>query len=230
MTQVHADMTEAPSPGGRRSDNGGRHQDVAGRGAIDMIVHLAREGEAEGLTLRDIRDHLDERGFGLMILILSIPCLVPALYGVPQVLGIPLLLLAGQMLVGRQEPWLPSGVLDRRVPASWLKRMADFADKRLRWTERLSRARLRIFVDGPAEQVAAFFMIVATLTIVLPMTNTVPSVGLALMAAGLIQRDGLFVLAGMGVAAGWVLFMGMAVAGVVLGASWAAGFAGLLPG
>ena len=223
-------MTEAPSPGGRRSDNGGRHQDVAGRGAIDMIVHLAREGEAEGLTLRDIRDHLDERGFGLMILILSIPCLVPALYGVPQVLGIPLLLLAGQMLVGRQEPWLPARILDRRVPSSWLKRMADFADTRLRWTERLSRARLRVFADSPAEQVAAFFMIVATLTIVLPLTNTVPSVGLALMAAGLIQRDGLFVLAGMAVAAGWALFLGLMVAGVVIGASWAAGFAGLLPG
>lgn len=225
MTQVHADMTDTA-----RGNGGGRHQDDVGRGAIDMIVHLAREGERDGLTLRDIRDHLDERGFGLMILILSIPCLVPALYGVPQVLGIPLLLLAGQMLVGRQEPWLPSGVLDRRVPASWLKRMADFADNRLRWTERLSRARLKMFADGPAEQVAAFFMIVAIVTIVLPMTNTVPSVGLALMAAGLIQRDGLFVLAGMAVAAGWALFLGLVVAGVVMGASWAAGFAGWLPG
>ena len=91
-------------------------------------------------------------------------------------------------------------------------------------------ARLRVFAAGPAEQVAAFFMIVAILTIVLPMTNTVPSVGLALMAAGLIQRDGLFVLVGMGVAAGWALFLGLVVAGVVLGAGWAAGFAGLLPG
>ena len=213
-----------------RGNGGGRHQDDVGRGAIDMIVHLAREGERDGLTLRDIRDHLDERGFGLMILILSIPCLVPALYGVPQVLGIPLLLLAGQMLVGRQEPWLPSAVLDRRVPAPWLKRMADFADNRLRWTERLSRARLKAFACGPAEQVAAFFMIVAIVTIVLPMTNTVPSVGLALMAAGLIQRDGLFVLAGMAVAACWALFLGLVVAGVVMGASWAAGFAGWLPG
>ncbi len=46
-------------------------------------------------------------------------------------------------------------------------------------------------------------MIVAILTIVLPMTNTVPSVGLALMAAGLIQRDGpVRAGSGMGVAAG----------------------------
>lgn len=224
-------MTEsAGRPGAPPSGRGGRFRDDVSRGAIDLIAHLAREGEAEGLTLRQIRDHLDERGFGLMILILSIPCLVPALYGVPQVLGVPMLLLAGQMLIGRQEPWLPSAILNRRVPASWLKRMADFAERRLRWTERLSRARLRVFADGPAEQVVAFFMIVAILTIVLPMTNTVPSVGLAMMAMGLIQRDGLFVLAGMAVAAGWALFLTLAVAGVVLGASWAAGFAGWLPG
>ncbi|GAD59615.1 hypothetical protein MBEBAB_1865 [Brevundimonas abyssalis TAR-001] len=50
---------------------------------------------------------------------------------------------------------------------------------------------------------AAFFMIVAILTIVLPMTNTVPSVGLALMAAGLDSSwDGLFVLGRDGVAGG----------------------------
>ena len=229
MTQIHADMMDSADQE-QGAGRGGRHRDDVSRGAIDMIVHLAREGGRDGLTLREIRDYLDERGFGLLILILSIPCLVPALYGVPQVLGIPLLLLAGQLLIGRKEPWLPSAVLERRVPASWLKRMADFADRRLRWTESLSRARLRLFADGPAEQVAAAFMILAICAIVLPLTNTVPSTALALMAAGLIQRDGLFVLAGMGIAAGWVLFLALMLTGVMLGAGWAAGLTGLLPG
>lgn len=213
-----------------REPDGGRHEDDPGRGAIDLIVALAREGEATGLTLREIRDHLDERGFGLMILILSLPCLVPALYGVPQLLGIPLLLLAGQLLIGRKEPWLPSGVLDRRIPASWLRRMADFADRRLRWTEALSRARMKPFVHGPAERAAAVFMIAAILTIILPMTNTAPSAALALMATALIQRDGLFMLIGMGVAAGWFMFLLLLAAGVIFGAGWAAGLAGLAPG
>ena len=87
----------------------------------------------EGLTIREIRDHLDERGFGLMILILAIPCLVPALYGVPQIVGVPILLLAVQILVGRQEPWLPETILKRRVSRAWLDRMADFASKRMGW-------------------------------------------------------------------------------------------------
>ena len=186
-----------------------------------LVAGLAAMSGPEGMTLREIRDELDERGFGLMILILAIPCLVPALYGVPQIVGIPILLLAGQMLAGRIEPWLPEAVLKRRVSKAWLDRMADFATKRMGWFERLSRPRLTLFTVGWAERVVALFMILATVTIVLPMTNTVPSVALTLMAVGLIQRDGLFVLAGAAVATGWATTLATVAIGFYVGAGWA---------
>jgi hypothetical protein len=182
---------------------------------------LASEAGPDGLSIREIRDHMDERAFGLLILILTIPCLVPALYGVPQVLGVPIILLAAQILVGREEPWLPEGVLRRRVPKVWLDRMADFASKRMGWFERLSRPRLKWLACGPGERLAALFMILATLTIVLPMTNTVPSVALALLSVGLIQRDGLFVALGSAVAVAWAGLLIALGVGVVLGAGWA---------
>jgi hypothetical protein len=186
-----------------------------------VVSSLAAEAGPDGLTIRDIRDRMDERAFGLLILILTIPCLVPALYGVPQVLGIPILLLAGQILVGRKEPWLPEGVLKRRVPKAWLDRMADFATKRMGWFERLSRPRLSWLATGVGERLAALFMILATLTIVLPMTNTVPSVALALLSVGLIQRDGAFVALGSAVALAWAGLLAALAVGLVMGASWA---------
>ena len=199
------------------------HRDDPRQGFIAMVAGLAQASGPDGMTLREIRDRLDERAFGLMILILAIPCLVPALYGVPQIVGIPILLLAGQMLVGREEPWLPETVLKRRVSKAMLDRMADFATKRMGWFERLSRPRLTIFTQGPAEQAAAAFMILATITIVLPMTNTVPSVALALLSVGLIQRDGVFVAAGAAVAAGWFTALTVIGVGFVVGAGWAVG-------
>ncbi|WP_298123841.1 exopolysaccharide biosynthesis protein [Brevundimonas sp.] len=197
------------------------HRDDHGQGFIALVQSLADASGPEGLTLRQIRDRLDERAYGLMILILAIPCLVPALYGVPQIVGIPILLLAGQMLVGRPEPWLPEAALKRTVSKAMLDRMADFATKRMGWFERLSRPRLRLFAEGWAERAAAGFMILATATIVLPMTNTVPSVALALMAVGLIQRDGLFVAGGAAVAAGWVAAIATVAIGFFVGAGWA---------
>ncbi|MDZ4363409.1 exopolysaccharide biosynthesis protein [Brevundimonas sp.] len=199
------------------------HTDDHRQGFIALVVSLAEAAGPDGMTLREIRDRLDERAFGLMILILAIPCLVPALYGVPQIVGIPILLLAGQMLVGREEPWLPEAVLKRSVSKAWLDRMADFAVKRMGWFERLSRPRLAFFAQGWAERAAAAFMILATVTIVLPMTNTVPSVALTLLSVGLIQRDGLFVAGGAAVAVGWATALATVAIGVFLGAGWAAG-------
>ena len=197
------------------------HVDNPKKSFTALVASLATMSGPEGLTLREIRDELDERGFGLMILILAIPCLVPALYGVPQIVGIPILLLAGQMLAGRIEPWLPEAVLKRRVSKAWLERMADFATRRMGWFERLSRPRLTLFTVGWAERVVALFMILATVTIVLPMTNTVPSVALTLLAVGLIQRDGLFVLAGAAVATGWATALATVAIGFYVGAGWA---------
>ncbi|MEN5364729.1 exopolysaccharide biosynthesis protein [Brevundimonas intermedia] len=202
-------------------------QDDVSHNVTRLLRRLADDGGDAGLTLHEIRDRLDERAYGLLILLLSIPCLVPGLYGVPQIVGLIVILLAGQMLVGREEPWLPRWFLNLRCKGKWLKAMADFAETKLGWIDRLSRPRLRRFADGPGEKLAAVFMILATLTIVMPLTNTIPSVALALLSVGLIQRDGLFVLAGAAVTTAWLTLLGILATGLLLGAEWATR---LLPG
>ncbi|KQR56494.1 MULTISPECIES: exopolysaccharide biosynthesis protein [Brevundimonas] len=196
-------------------------QDDVSHNVTRLLRRLADDGGDAGLTLHEIRDRLDERAYGLLILLLSIPCLVPGLYGVPQVVGLIVILLAGQMLVGREEPWLPRWFLHLRCKGSWLKAMADFAETKLGWIDRLSRPRLRRFADGPGEKLAAVFMILATVTIVMPLTNTIPSIALALLSVGLIQRDGLFVLAGCAVTTVWLTILGALGTGLLMGAEWA---------
>lgn len=211
-------MTDARTP---------EQKDDVSHNVTRLLRRLADDGGDRGLTLHEIRDRMDERAYGLLILLLSIPCLVPGLYGVPQVVGVIIILVAAQLLVGREEPWLPRWMLDLRARGSWLKAMADFAESKLSWIDRLSRPRLTRFADGPGEKLAAVFMILATLTIVLPMTNTIPSIALALLSVGLIQRDGLFVIAGAAVATAWLTLLGALAAGLLLGAEWATR---LLPG
>lgn len=196
-------------------------QDDVSHNVTRLLRRLADDGGDAGLTLHEIRDRLDERAYGLLILLLSIPCLVPGLYGVPQVVGLIVILLAGQMLVGREEPWLPRWFLNLRCKGSWLKAMADFSETKLGWIDRLSRPRLRPFADGPGEKLAAVFMILATVTIVMPLTNTIPSIALALLSVGLIQRDGLFVLAGCAVTTVWLTILGALGTGLLTGAEWA---------
>ncbi|MDO1560215.1 exopolysaccharide biosynthesis protein [Brevundimonas sp. 2R-24] len=194
---------------------------------VRLLRRLADDGGESGLTLAEIRDRLDERAYGLLILLLSIPCLVPGLYGVPQVVGLVIIVIAAQLLLGREEPWLPGWMLRLRARQSWLNAMADFSEQRLGWIDRLSRPRLLMFSTGFGERLAAVFMILATLTIVLPLTNTIPSVALALLAVGLIQRDGLFVLGGCAIATAWIGLLSAVGVGLLIGADWALR---LLPG
>ena len=201
-----------------------RHQDDASHDLARLLRRLADDGGEAGLTLHQIRDRLDERAYGLLLLLLSIPCLVPGLYGVPQAVGLIIILIAAQLLIGREEPWLPRWVLNLRAKGKWLKAMAEFAETRLGWIDRLSRPRLLMFATGAGERLAAVFMILATLTIVLPMTNTIPSIALALLSVGLIQRDGLFVLGGAAVATGWLTLLGVLGVGLLMGAEWATRF------
>ncbi|MBU6371995.1 MAG: exopolysaccharide biosynthesis protein [Alphaproteobacteria bacterium] len=193
------------------------YRDDPTAGFIAVTRRLADDAGPDGLTVGELLDRLDERAFGLAILIMSIPCLVPGLYGPPQILGLPIILFAGQMLLGRSEPWLPAGMLARRVPKSWLTGMATFAEKRMRWLERIARPRLTAFASGAGERLAALMMIVATLCIVIPFTNTVPSVALALLSAGVLQRDGLFVLGGSLVALAWAALVLAIPLGILFG-------------
>ncbi len=190
------------------------------RSFIGVLQQIDAATGPEGLTVAGIVDRLDERAFGLLLLLLAIPCLVPGLPGA-QIIAIPIFLLAAQIMIGRHEPWLPGWFTRLKVEKSWLSAITGFADKRLRWTEALSRPRLTFLASGIGERFVAFFMLLASVTVMLPLTNTIPSLALTLMALGLIQRDGLFALAGALVAAAWVSALGIVIAGLVLGAGFA---------
>ncbi len=190
---------------------------------IDTIVALKANSGPQGASIAEIVDQLDERAFGLLILLFAIPCLVPGLPGA-QVIAIPIFLLALQLGAGRSEVWLPKQALQAVVKKPWLDNIADFTDKRLRWSERLSRPRLTWLASGPAERIIGIIVALAALTIMLPITNTIPSLAITLVAIGLLQRDGLFTVSGTILALTWVLFLGAIVWGLFTGAGFAVEF------
>ena len=187
------------------------------RGFIAITRMLADAATAEGMIVAELRDRVDERAFGLMILILSIPCLVPGLPGA-QIIAIPIFLLALQLALGFKEPWLPGWFLRARVKKPWLEGIAGFAEKRLAWTQSVARPRLTFLASGLGERIAGLVLALAAVTIMLPITNTIPSLALTFAAIGLLQRDGAFVTLGVVIALAWVAVLVGAVWAVIAGA------------
>ncbi|MEO0466800.1 MAG: exopolysaccharide biosynthesis protein [Pseudomonadota bacterium] len=197
------------------------------RTLLQSIEAMADEATPEGFSLRQIMDRLDERAFGAMLFVLALPCCVPFLYLVPQIVSLPMMALALQMAIGREEPWLPAKLADRIIDKAGLTSTARGGRKWFGWVEALARPRLTFLTGkGPERVIGAILcLFCASILVPLPMTNTVPGFAVALASFGLIQRDGLLVIVGMILGSLWI---GALVYGLTFGLDFAADLIGAL--
>ncbi|HCX10588.1 MAG TPA: polysaccharide synthesis protein exod, partial [Hyphomonas sp.] len=82
---------------------------------LQTIEALAAGAPENGFSLREIFDQLDESAFGAGLFLLALPCCIPFLYGVPQVVSLPMMALAAQMAMGREQPWMPDKLANRHI-------------------------------------------------------------------------------------------------------------------
>lgn len=192
----------------------------SGGGAVlstsDRLDQLAADAPGETVTLGWVLDSLEDRAFGLFLLILALPCCIPFLYGIPQIVSLPLLFVAGQMVVGRRTPWLPERLRSRQVSKSSLEDLARRAGPWLRRIERFSRPRLGVLTRAPMDRVVGLALVLfsASILVPLPSTNTVPGIAVTLAAMGLLQRDGILVSLGAILGTVWIgalVFFGVTI-------------------
>jgi hypothetical protein len=171
--------------------------DVDDRRATDLLRDALAAHTGETVSIREVIQDLGDRAFGLLLLLFALPNCIPAPPAVGSILGLPLIFFGIQMLRG-QRPWLPGFIADRRVKRTDLMRIVDLATPRLRWLERIVRPRLPWAVSSFAERVIGLHVLLLAISIAMPvpLTNLVPAIGTAVMALGLIERDGRAVLAG----------------------------------
>jgi len=161
------------------------------------------------VSLGALSDLMEERAFGLLLLVLALPCCLPFVYILPQLVALPMVVLATQMATGRRAPWLPETLRKRRLPVAAMLDIVTRAQRYGGWLERFAHPRFPSFTGDRATRIIGALLIVPCLSILvpLPLTNTVPGMGVALTAVGLIERDALFVVLGLLVALIWVAIL-----------------------
>lgn len=190
-------------PDESRSDHPEPGEDL---GLTDALARIAETAPEDGLTLGQFSDALGERVFGALLFALAIPVCMPFLYGVPQIVALPMMAIAAQMAAGRAHPWMPKGFRDRPLDKPSLVRIARWSKKWFGWLEALARPRFSALSGPTAERVigAVFVLFCTSILIPLPTTNTAPGIGIAIASIGLITRDGLLVLAGLILGIFWI--------------------------
>lgn len=145
---------------------------------------------------------IGEQGILLFCVILTLPFLLPvSIPGVSTLFGLVIILLGISLILNRL-PWLPARLMDRPLSNAHLlpvlERGVNFAKRLERWM----RPRLTGMTQGAAINRVNGIALTAGGTLLLfplsiiPFSNTLPAVAVLLLALGMLQRDGYFVLGG----------------------------------
>ncbi|MGY6662730.1 MAG: exopolysaccharide biosynthesis protein [Glycocaulis sp.] len=178
-------------------------------GMISRLESIAADAPENGLTLGELTEQLGEQAFGVVLFVLAVPVCMPFLYGIPQIVALPMLAICAQLAMGRETLWLPGRFPARRLSKADLVKTAQGARKWFGWIEHFAAPRLAFLSGAIAHRIAGamFCLFCLSILVPLPLTNSTPGVALALAALGLINRDGLLVLAGVIIGTGWIIIL-----------------------
>jgi hypothetical protein len=167
----------------------------------DILARLA-EPETGSVTLGEVLAAVGERSFGALLVILAIPNMVAGLIpGLSILLGLPLLLVSLQLLVGAEKPWLPRRLARLEIQRADLRRIVERTRKALRRLERALRPRLEFLTASWAERLIGLGCVALSILVFLPIpfANLVPATGIMLFGFSMLERDGLVALAALGI-------------------------------
>lgn len=188
-----------------------------------ILTEVAGALPPESVSLRELLERIGEQGLLVACILISAPFLFPIpLPLASTVLGIPILLIGIGVALNRL-PYLPAWLVDRRLPSPKLADALGRAAKLFAWAERFTCARLQIFSSGVViSAVNGFLLSVAALVLMLPapplipFTNAIPAAAIMTLAFGMLQRDGILILAGYLFLAIGLVYWGVIVVGIVM--------------
>lgn len=170
---------------------------------VSQTLHDVAAALPQGsVSLRDLLERVGEQGMLLFCAILALPFMFPLpLPGVSVVFGL-IIALIGVGLALHRIPWLPRWLLERRIAAEKLRSLLERGARFFARLERWIHPRLDLLVESrPCTVINGGLLILLGLLLslfppVAPFTNTVPALPILLIALGLLEGDGLFVLLG----------------------------------
>jgi len=160
-----------------------------GSAPISRIVRqVAERVPGERLALGDIAEALGDRAFGILILLLCLPALLP---GLAAVFSLPMMLLGVQMGLGFRQPRFPGFIARQSIRREDLLRMADASSTWLARVERFVKPRPGFFTGPVGDRMVGWLTVYSGLMILLPgpMTNAPPAFGIIVMALGVVESD-----------------------------------------
>ena len=154
--------------------------------------------DGKDCTLGELSEAFGEKGFGMLLLLLAFPAALPIpAPGYATPFGILMIVLGSQMLRGYKTPQLPETMKKRVLKFSLLDFSLKNGASLFRVVEFFVKPRLENLVTKLYRIMGLIIIFMAAfMTLPIPLTNTAPSFVIFVMAASLLEKDGLSLIAG----------------------------------
>ena len=202
-------------------DDGGKpaaHEGGPGHGPafFDALLALAADRSRERIFIADIVQVMGDRALAVLILLFALPNALPMPPGTSAVLGLPLLFLTAQLALGR-KPWLPRAIVSRSLARNDFSALLNRAAPWLRRAQRWLRPRLDMLLSPLATRLTGALCVVLALILLLPIPfgNMPTALAISMLALGMLQRDGAWIVAGIATALASIAVVSGAVLALV---------------
>lgn len=182
----------------------------------DLIKSLRSiEPARSPVSVDDIFEKVGTRSFGPVLLVAGLVTLAPLIGdipGVPTLMALLVILIALQLIVGRQHIWLPKFLRERAVERRKLEKALGHLERPAAFLDRLFKPRLKILATPPGSHLvgAAALLVAAVMPLLefIPFSATVAGAALTTFGLSLITRDGYMAVLSLMTTAGVIVLLG----------------------
>lgn len=162
-----------------------------------VLLRIAKRAKPP-VSIKTMRDALADRSLAAMLLLFSLVNMMPFPPGSSAIIGIPLIIVSAQMVLGKDFAWLPKTILKRQLKPNHLKALSVKIVPRLFWVEKFVRPRYWPVGHWLGERGLSLFCLALAIlvTIPIPLGNWLPAFALALLAIAISERDGVMLFFG----------------------------------
>lgn len=191
----NAAASPAPSPD-HEPPAGGRFAER--KRFSELLTEMAGNHKGEKVSVADLLKAMEGRAIAALLFIFAFPNILPSPPGLAGVLGLPLIYLSSQLMLGR-SPWLPRFIADRSMSRDAFRNIVSKAAPILTRAEKMLRTRWWPLVSPGMERVMGFVCLALAilLSLPIPLGNLLPSAAICIIALALMERDGLWVALGL---------------------------------
>jgi hypothetical protein len=187
----------------------GRAQVSDSTAGLERLLDRLREAESEAgagagkdqISFDAILDAVGRRSFGPLLLLAGVVTLMPLvgdIPGVPTLMGLFVVLTAAQLLLGRDNFWLPGWLLRRSVDRSKIENGVSWLRRPAGWIDRVLRPRLSFLVEGPGAWVVGVASLLVGLAMppmeLVPFSANIAGLALSALGLALITKDGILAI------------------------------------